>query len=173
MSSRSDASGLPAAVDLNEIMGSRLGGWIKSAFDCMEMAEEEIARAQKRFPDKKQEIWESFMLLSPTEVLEGKTDRVYRAHARELLERVGRGQDTRKGTAAELLCAMLAAATAAPLNAQGAALTERLFTIVMGRKLDEEGAFRPVWKGQVEEAYEWAAKRVYFDWRKPGGRPPM
>ena len=66
-------------------------------------AEEEIEKAQTRHPNAAERIWHGFMLLQPTHKLMS-TDFVYRAHVRELLERVAAGEDTRLGTWAEIVC---------------------------------------------------------------------
>ena len=69
-------------------------------FDRMSWAEDEIAQAQTRHPDKADTIYHSFALLSGGEASARMgVEAVYRAHARETLERVATGQDTRPGTA--------------------------------------------------------------------------
>ncbi|WP_067903735.1 hypothetical protein [Nocardia vaccinii] len=55
------------------------------------------------------------------------TEFVYRSHARELLERVAAGADTRPGTAAEVAAAMMATSLAAPLNSTGVGLYLRMW----------------------------------------------
>jgi len=69
----------------------------------MDAAEEEIKRAQRRHPDKSQEIWDSFRLLVPTAPLSNKADALYWEHCAEILERVANDGDTRPATRAEIL----------------------------------------------------------------------
>lgn len=80
-----------------------LAGLIGSAGQPIFWAEDEIAAAQKRHPESSEEIWRSFPILLPTHTLMN-TEFVYRAHVRELLDRVAKGEDTRPGTWAEIAC---------------------------------------------------------------------
>ena len=97
-------------------------------FDRMSWAEDEIAQAQTRHPDKADTIYHSFALLSGGEASARMgVEAVYRAHAREILERVATGQDTRPGTAVEVIIGLLAAAERAPLSHEGFGLCARLW----------------------------------------------
>lgn len=87
----------------------------------MEIAEEEIAAAQKRHPGTSDRLYHSFMLLVPShERMEYEP--VYRSHCRELLDRVAAGGDTRIGTAAEVCCALHDVSLATPLRSSAAGL---------------------------------------------------
>jgi len=99
---------------------------IEDVFRAREWAEEEISKAQARHGEQgKGPIWKSFPLLKATherlflEVL-------YRAHCREILDRVAKGQDTRPGTDAEMLVVLHDSSLAAPLNSTAACLYFRL-----------------------------------------------
>ena len=91
---------------LNEMgaLGSNIGG----LFECMEIAEDEIAKTQLNHPDKAGDIWNSFTILTPSPILEPRTPGIYRAHAQEMLQRVVNGQTKKNeletATAAELCC---------------------------------------------------------------------
>lgn len=85
---------------------------LSRVFSEMEWAEDEIAQAQKRHPAKAALLWEQFMLMHTDVPLPG--ERVYRAHCRELLERVAAGGDTRPPTDAELCGAYCQASLAGP-----------------------------------------------------------
>lgn len=154
-----------APVSLEDVVRDVTDGFFGAVMKLLDVAEQEIAIGKKRFPRHAKSIDSNFMAYRPTEVLQGKTERVYRSHVRELITRVVRRNDLRPGTAAEILCGMLGAATIAPLNSEGAALTERLFQIVMRQEIGGE-RFRPTWKGQVEEAYAFAKKKTRQSWRK-------
>lgn len=92
-------------TDLNimELFGPGEGFEIAQAFRQMEISEEEIESAQARHPWKSGLIWNAFTLLQGTYPLSGKSDDLYRAHCRELLERVAEGVDTSHPTKAEIL----------------------------------------------------------------------
>ncbi|MDT7785570.1 MAG: hypothetical protein QOF58_3989 [Pseudonocardiales bacterium] len=104
-----------------------LGPQITGLFDCMEWAEDEIHAAQLRYPWQADRIWHvGFMLLRPTnERL--KFELVYRAHCRELLDRVAADQDTRPGTAAEICCALRDISLATPIRSSAAGLYMRMW----------------------------------------------
>ncbi|MDP4510309.1 hypothetical protein [Nonomuraea turcica] len=94
---------------------------LDSALQQMGWAEEEIAAAAERHPAAADTLFHSWPLLKPTRVLIS-TEFVYRAHCRELLDRVTAGQDTRPGTAAEACCACCHASLIAPLTSYAAGL---------------------------------------------------
>jgi len=76
---------------------------IARAFRQMKIAEDSIKRAQQKYSDKEDEIFNSFMLLQPGNALEGCPDTLYEVHCSEILDRVAAGEDTRPGTNAEIL----------------------------------------------------------------------
>lgn len=95
-------------------------------FGQMEWAEDEIAHASQRHPTEADLLFHSFRLLTPTHHLM-TTEFVYRAHCRELLERVIAGQDTRPGTASEICCACCEASQLAPFTSPAAGLYLRMW----------------------------------------------
>ena len=108
------------------------------AFERMEWAEEEIAAAQARHPEQADRIWHSFRLLVPNDGLERMSyARVYRAHCREILDRVAAGEDTRPGTAAEICCAMLTTSLLAPLTSAATGLYMRMYQAAGLPQFDE------------------------------------
>ncbi|GAB3162058.1 hypothetical protein GCM10027258_80310 [Amycolatopsis stemonae] len=109
-----------------------------SAFERMEWAEEEIAAAQARHPQQASRIWHSFSLLVPNSGLERMSyERVYRAHCREILDRVAADEDTRPGTAAEICCAMLNTSLLAPLTSAATGLYMRMYQAAGFPQFDE------------------------------------
>lgn len=97
-------------------------------FERMSWAEDEIAQAQARHPEQADTLFHSFSLLSGGEAsARMSVEAVYRAHAREILERVAAGEDTRPGTAVEVVIGLLAAAERAPLSHEGFGLCARLW----------------------------------------------
>ena len=97
-------------------------------FDRMKWAEDEIAQARTRHPEQADTLYHSFSLLSGGEASARMgVEAVFRAHAREILERVAAGEDTRPGTAVEVVIGLLAAAERAPLSHEGFGLCARLW----------------------------------------------
>lgn len=99
---------------------------LSGIFERMDIAEEEIATARKRHPHSSDQLYHSFHLLVPThERMEYEP--VYRAHCRELLDRVAAGTDTRPGTAAEVCCALYDVSLATPLRSSATGLYFRMW----------------------------------------------
>ncbi len=108
-----------------------------------------------------------FALLQPTGVLKYLTERVIKAHMVEIALRFQKEEDTRPGTAAEVLAGMLGASTIAPLNSTALALCERLSKVVMkyepGSPIGRES-----YKGQMKECFTEAQRKLTQTWRKRG-----
>lgn len=113
-------------------------------------AEAQIQLAIAKWPEQAAKLNGSFKLLLPGSLLMGRTFGVYQAHAAELLERVALGQDTRPGTKAEVLCAMLDSSLVAPPTDDYARLVEVLFQEVLPGRLDV-GRTHEQWAGQHAE----------------------
>lgn len=118
-----------AAVD--DLLGDDAAGIfavMADVFERMEWGEQEIAAAQARHPRYADRIWHSFSLLVPNTGLERmSSEMVYRAHCRELLDRVAAGEDTRPGTAAEGCCVLRNTSLLAPLTSAATGLYMRLW----------------------------------------------
>lgn len=155
---------------IGELRGEALGGLfagsagvaIRGLFDRMTIAEEEIARLEREPPG-------AFSTVYPTPVLRGKRRDLYRAHVRELLERLERGAGKAKleeATDAELLAGMYEASARAPLSSEASAVYDRLFSRIFPEKWRSLGweATAEAWKGQVDEDIR-AARRAM---RVPG-----
>lgn len=99
---------------------------LASLSDQIEWGEDEINKATQRHPHAVDTLYHSFPLLRGTSD-RMSTEFVYRAHARELLDRVAPGGDTRPGTAAEVCCAMLQASLLAPLRSSAMGLYMRMW----------------------------------------------
>jgi hypothetical protein len=92
------------------------------------VAEEEIAAGQQRHPELADHIWHmGLKMLAPRDDLLIKAEFVYRAHCRELVERVAAGQDTRPGTTPECVVACSRASALAPLTTAGTGAYMRLW----------------------------------------------
>jgi hypothetical protein len=103
---------------------------LADVFARMQWAEDEIAAAMRRHPQHADRLWHSFAILAPRAEHGDRmgTEPGYRAHCRELLDRVAAGQDTRPGTRVEVIIGLLQAADTAPLNTAGFALLARIWT---------------------------------------------
>lgn len=148
---RSAVEARPPALHLPNALG--LGGalatTVADTLDRVRIAEEELAAADLPPGARAQ----AFGVLVPTAPLRGRAPELYRAHARELLGRLARGEDTAPGTLAECLSACLYTAGDAPLRQEGQALTEWLFEQVFPAQAKAIGCgeARERWAGQVQE----------------------
>lgn len=106
-------------------------GWL---FDYMEIAEREIVEGEKKWPDKRKQIHNSFTLLCPPVSFRSKSHKLYESYCAELVERVAMGASLTTGTDAECLIALLSAATQAPLKSEYFAATKYLFKKVWGNQ---------------------------------------
>jgi hypothetical protein len=102
---------------------------IESLFGAMGWAEDEIEQAQRRHPGAVDAIWHSFSLLTPVHPLMNRSEPLYRAYCREILDRVAAGADTRPGTAAEICCVASEASEKAPLTSPAFGLYARAFRV--------------------------------------------
>jgi len=85
-----------------DLFSNPVNARITSLFDYMDICEEEIKRAIKARPDCRAELFDAFQYLKPPEKLREYSREIYRAHCRELLERVAQKQDISMPTWAEI-----------------------------------------------------------------------
>lgn len=139
-----------ALKDVCGVLGEVLGSKVARVFGLMRIAEEEIAADQARngFTSV-----DAFPVLYPPPDMLMRADAVYRSHARELVERVRAGEDTRLGTKAEVLLAMSEVSLVAPPSENFAHLMERLFNEVMGPDVFVFDAAQPreSWPGASDD----------------------
>ena len=144
---------------------------VTNAFDLMDIAENEIAAAQIRHPEKADELYKSFILLRPTEILQEVYNTLYLPHVYELLERVAYGVDTRLATKAEILAGMCGASFMASLSRSGTGLYLKLFHEIfpdytgLDDHLETEGYYED-WDGQIDEMIAKEQHKLRQDWRK-------
>ena len=101
---------------------------VTAAFATIEWAEDEITRAIARHPQAADRLYHAFSLLYPREIGPGMhTEFVYRAHARELLDRVATGADTQQATAAEICVACAEISMHSPMHEAAAGLYFRMW----------------------------------------------
>ncbi|WP_280222030.1 hypothetical protein [Nocardia neocaledoniensis] len=111
---------------LRELAGSEFTKTLLATFRQLEWAEDEIHRAQQAHPDVADVLHHSFSLLTATEERMA-TEFVYRAHARELLERVATGVSTKPGTSVEVVLSLMRASLVTPLNTTAFGLYVRMW----------------------------------------------
>lgn len=117
-----------ASAGLSSALSSLLGVDVAGIFDQMDWAEQEIQAAMRRHPQHADAINDSFGLLLPNSGLERmSSERVYRAHCREILDRVAAGEDTRLGTAAEVCCVLLKTSLRTPIRSEAMGLYLRMW----------------------------------------------
>lgn len=136
-------------------------------FEMMEAAEEEIAEAIDRHPKKREAIWNSFTILRPSEIIRDLGMQIYRAHCKELLERVANGMDTRPGTEAEVLGAISNLSMATPLKSDVAYLMQKLMIDVFGYNPAGDIALYESYKGASDEIWSDMQKKLYVKGRLP------
>jgi hypothetical protein len=136
-------------------------------FAAMSVAEDEICAAQQRHPDAADRIWRSFPLLPPTDGLATNT-LVYRAHCRELLDRVAADADTRLGTAAECCWALCEVSQRVPLNTAAAGLYSRMWRLAGLPPVnlsDNGGHYEALEGSQIDDFEAVLRQRLRQDWR--------
>ncbi|MET9402650.1 hypothetical protein [Kitasatospora sp. NPDC002965] len=145
------------------------------AAEAWDTAQEEIDAARERHGETEQgPLWNAFLLLQPSDVLES-APRLYRAHVRELLERVATRQDTRPATGAELLAAVSAGSVQVPLPPSALCLAARLTAQlppgdtlpVDAEVLDVEG-YERLFGAEADEHARRLGAMLHQDWRTQG-----
>ena len=131
---------------VSDLFSSALGVDVRSLFVRLELAELAISRTWPRPEEQPSGL---LGLLCPTTPLLGKTDALYAHHVDELLKRVLAKQDTRLGTDAEVLAALLDASLKAPLNRDGSDLAHLLFARVFPSRFKE--ADEAQWPAHLDE----------------------
>lgn len=128
------------------------GSAVASAFRRMGIAEEEIDAAKRRCPRRKKAIHAAFAVLCASHL--GRfSDDVYRAHAREIIGRVMRGEPIEPGTDAEILVLLSEQSLVAPLASDYAHAMSHVFHRVFPDADPErfERAGRESYKGALDE----------------------
>jgi hypothetical protein len=110
-------------------MVSSLTDELSSTFIQMDWADDEIYAAMRRHPAAADDLFHSFKLLNVSETNNPRlsTEFIYRAHCRELLDRVARGEDTRPGTGVEVCCMLLEISKITPLKSEAVSVLFRLW----------------------------------------------
>lgn len=132
---RSEATAEPdgnasSTKDIETLVNETLGE-VSGYMDAVEWAEEEIAAACARHPADADRIWHVGLALFSVGAHEHLLlERLYRAHCRELLARAVAREDTRPGTAAEVICLLRYTSLISPLTSAATALYMRMYQAV-------------------------------------------
>jgi hypothetical protein len=103
-----------------------LGSVVSGVSEKMDWAEDEIEKAQARHGETgRGPLWGSFRAVRQNENHMAE-EIIYRAHAREILDRVAAGRDVRPGTDAEMIAALRASSLVSPLPSAAATLYFRI-----------------------------------------------
>jgi len=109
--------------ELELLLGQPFMSRVQSTFALVNIAEEEIVLARKRWPLIGEQIDKAFMAIVPTCPM---PDILYRAHAAELLARIPAGQSMRPATDAECIAALMEWSTISPPSQEAFCLYWRL-----------------------------------------------
>lgn len=135
------------------------GGFFKSVFDFMGLAEEVIADMKNEYPDREKEIHNAFKYLYPNrELFISITPVVYKHHCREIIERVLNKHPLNFGTSAEVLLVLHNMSFVHPLSQTYSFLIDRLFKEVMG--LDAASMIKGDFDYILQEAYPGEADEI-------------
>ncbi len=111
---------------LRELIGPEFTKAVTTTLTQQDWAEDEISRGQQRHPDVADVLHHSFSLLTATHE-RMTTEFIYRAHARELIERVATGVSTKPGTSVEVALSLMRASLVTPLNTTAFGLYLRMW----------------------------------------------
>lgn len=143
-------------------------GLMASAFAPVEWAEDEIAQACRRHPGSADLLYHGFGLMPPGAF---PVEFVYRGHARELLERIAAGQDTRPATAAEVCLVCAKTSQLAPFHTSGVGLYMRMWAQafpghpVHDGQDDDQVHYEALRSSQIDELEALVRRRAAQPWR--------
>jgi hypothetical protein len=151
-----------------------LGELIDSVLDRCLWADEEIEAAQLRHGERgRGPLWNSFRLLKLTHDF-AWPELVYRAHCRELLDRVAAGIDTRSATDTEKISVLSAASQVAPLNHGAETLYLRIGSRMLPGIFDGIGdildmqAYETVHGSRADDYEAQLTRKLTQPWRRIG-----
>lgn len=130
------------------------------------LAEEEIQTAMVRHPAAADPIWHTFSLLVLTGSKVGPTEAVYRAHCRELLDRVALRADLRPGTAVECCVALCEVSTAVPLNTVAAGLYHRVWALAGLPEMGNREHYEALRSSEIDDAEQMLRAKLSQPWRQ-------
>lgn len=163
--------------ELLKFMG-RTGSVIGSVFEHMEIMEQEQTAAMEQYPDRAEVIFHMFGQFSDMSslIIENcMSNKMFRHHVAEILQRVGQNQPKRiieLGTTVELALGAYFTSLKVPLNQDGTAIYVHLWIEIFGEKafqdLTGKGNLNDVkaqesWVGATEEFIGAFRRKVSHD----------
>lgn len=149
-----------------EILGS-----IGEDLERIDWAEEEIRAAQKRHPGQAARVWHGFSLLRATH-RRLEFELLFRAHCREILDRIAAGEPTQPGTAAEVLAALAEASLRAPLNTETGGLYFRMWRVAglppLGDDIGQLEHYEAITGSRIDDLEAQSRRRLTAPDRKLG-----
>jgi hypothetical protein len=127
----------------------------------------------RRHPAAADDLFHSFSLLNVNETDNPrmKTEFVYRAHCRELLDRVAFGEDTRPGTGVEVCCMLLEISKVTPLKSTAASVLFRLWPTVfphLGDLVDDQDHREAMYGSTIDDNEAVSRKQLTVPGRRLG-----
>lgn len=89
---------------------------ILDCFSKMEICEEEIARAQQRWPEKAELIFKAFTIALSPVIPSAAPEKLFRYHCRQLMRMVAMDEDLDMPTGVEAACMVVAVANKVPIK---------------------------------------------------------
>jgi len=128
---------------------------ISSVFEKMKIAEEEISSAKQKHPEEAESLRDAFGILCPPLLLQSLNIKLYRAHARELLERIVKDHDLELLTHAELCVHLSRFSLEVPPSSDVACLYNECFAAVFPKE------YSAIFNGNTpHESYRGAALAI-------------
>ncbi|GAB20260.1 hypothetical protein GOEFS_109_00050 [Gordonia effusa NBRC 100432] len=144
-------------LDLSQLLRG-VESSVMSGLLVVEWAEDEIRCAAERWPEHADVLFHAFGFVRPRNGV-GRQENLYRSYARELLERLVSGEDTRLGTTAEVLLALCATSLNAPLSHVGLGLYFRLWETAGMPPVSDDGVHYEALSAVSIDAAEIDARR--------------
>ncbi len=135
---------------VEELVSNMSSGGIAGVLRCMAVAGAELDARLATAPAWEAKRSDVHMLLRPTGGLSTMALEMYRAHVREILDRVDAGQDTRPGTAAECLAGLSTVSLEVMPNREIRAAIDLAWRLVFDKPAPGE-PFLEEWPGQADE----------------------
>ncbi|MFC9974286.1 hypothetical protein ACFVH6_25620 [Spirillospora sp. NPDC127200] len=147
---------------------------INDALEKAGWAQDEIEQAQRRHGEEGRDgpIWNAFLRLEDRHgIMESEI--IYRAHCRELIERVVAGGDLTEPTAVEMMRVVREASLRAPLNSTGTGLYLRLFARALPDEAEQVfaeigrtvGDYERIHGERMDDAESDLRKKLRQSWR--------
>lgn len=140
---------------MNKILSDYLPPDVVGMFTQMDIAEQEIERGKQMYPGASSAIHASFTHMCPTDILRFvNSDKLYRLHVREIVDRVAHGLSPQGATDAEVIGLLYMLSLNSPLKPHAVGLYIRLMHkhFKLGDK-EELNNYESLYAGRMDEMY--------------------